>query len=162
MRRTTAAVIGTVAGAAMLLGVRLTAAPVALAGNEPVAAGAPEPAAPDDRQRDDRRGDSQGGDRAGGGGGGGGRDGTFRGDAVTNPYGTVRVSVTVEDGKITAADASYPTDGNSGTVNGNAIPRLREATLQAQSARIDAVSGATYTSAGYRRSLQSALDDAGL
>ncbi|HEX5741760.1 MAG TPA: FMN-binding protein [Pilimelia sp.] len=153
MRRTTAAVVGTLAGAAMLVGVRLTATPVTFA-TQPVAAqpadlGAAGPAA------------SGGGQRPAGGGGGDGRDGTFRGQSVPNPYGTVQVSVRISGGRITEAAASYPTDGNSGVVNGNAIPRLREATLQAQSADINAVSGATYTSDGYRRSLQSALDQAG-
>ncbi|GGJ77916.1 FMN-binding protein [Pilimelia anulata] len=143
MRRSTAAVIGTLAGAAMLVGVRLTATPVVL-GGQPVAT---EPIA--DQQP------------AGNGGGQGG-DGTFRGQAIQYPYGTIQVSVRVAGGRITAADATYPTDGNSATVNGNAIPKLREATLQAQNAQLDTVSGATYTSDGYRRSLQSALDQAGL
>ncbi|WP_346265745.1 FMN-binding protein [Streptomyces sparsogenes] len=44
----------------------------------------------------------------------------------------------------------------------NSVPKLNQAALTAQSARIDTVSGATYTSEGYRKSLQSALDKAGL
>ncbi|MHC5908933.1 FMN-binding protein, partial [Streptomyces sp. S6] len=43
-------------------------------------------------------------------------------------------------------------------INAYALPQLTRETLTAQSARVDTVSGATYTSAGYRRSLQSALD----
>jgi uncharacterized protein with FMN-binding domain len=39
-----------------------------------------------------------------------------------------------------------------------AFPRLEAETLSAQSAKIDAVSGATYTSGGYIQSLQSAID----
>ncbi|WP_432196773.1 FMN-binding protein [Streptomyces sp. bgisy027] len=46
-------------------------------------------------------------------------------------------------------------------INSTAVPKLNQETLQAQSADIDTVSGATYTSAGYRQSLQSALDRAG-
>ncbi|MFJ7068456.1 FMN-binding protein [Streptomyces sp. NPDC101115] len=47
-------------------------------------------------------------------------------------------------------------------ISSEAIPRLNQRTLAAQSANIDSVSGATYTSAGYRQSLQSALDRAGV
>lgn len=152
MRRTTAAVVGTLAGAAMLVGVRLTATPVTFA-TQPVAA------QPADLGDAGTAASTGGGQRPGRGGDG--RDGTFRGQAVPNPYGSVQVSVRISGGRITESAASYPTDGNSGVVNGNAIPRLREATLAAQSADINAVSGATYTSDGYRRSLQSALDQAG-
>jgi uncharacterized protein with FMN-binding domain len=60
-----------------------------------------------------------------------------------------------------AADASYPTANNSGTINPPAIAQLKEATLQAQSAEVDAVSGATFTSESYIKSLQAALDEAG-
>jgi uncharacterized protein with FMN-binding domain len=42
-----------------------------------------------------------------------------------------------------------------------AVPRLNQEAVSAQSANIDAVSGATYTSTGYKQSLQSALDKAG-
>jgi len=45
-------------------------------------------------------------------------------------------------------------------INGYALPELRQQALQAQSARIDGVSGATVTSDGYRESLQAALDAA--
>ena len=46
-------------------------------------------------------------------------------------------------------------------INSYAAPMLRQESLTAQSARIDIVSGATYTSEGYAQSLQSALDQAG-
>jgi uncharacterized protein with FMN-binding domain len=56
----------------------------------------------------------------------------------------------------------YPTDNpRDQEINSYALPRLRTEALQAQSAEIDTVSGATYTSDGYRQSLQSALDSAG-
>ncbi|MEU5265510.1 FMN-binding protein, partial [Amycolatopsis sp. NPDC021455] len=45
-------------------------------------------------------------------------------------------------------------------INSTAVPALNQETLQAQSARIDTVSGATYTSEGYQQSLQSAIDQA--
>jgi uncharacterized protein with FMN-binding domain len=47
-------------------------------------------------------------------------------------------------------------------INSTAIPKLNQETLRAQSADIDTVSGATYTSEGYRQSLQSALDRVGV
>jgi len=53
-------------------------------------------------------------------------------------------------------------DGRSQQINSEAAPILLQETLKAQSAQIDTVSGASYTSAGYVQSLQSALDQAGL
>jgi uncharacterized protein with FMN-binding domain len=53
-------------------------------------------------------------------------------------------------------------DGRSQQINSQAAPYLLQETLSAQSAHIDAISGATYTSAGYVQSLQSALDQAGI
>ena len=53
-------------------------------------------------------------------------------------------------------------DGRSQRINSDAAPILLQETLSAQSATIDSVSGATYTSDGYVESLQSALDQAGL
>ncbi|MEU5321508.1 FMN-binding protein [Streptomyces sp. NPDC021056] len=77
-------------------------------------------------------------------------------------YGPVQVRVTVTNGKITKAEAvQQPKGGQSDQVNGNAIPKLNKAAVAAGDADIDAVSGATYTSAGYKQSLQSALDQAG-
>ena len=45
-------------------------------------------------------------------------------------------------------------------INAYALPILVQATLDSQSANIDMVSGATYTSSGYLQSLQAALDEA--
>jgi uncharacterized protein with FMN-binding domain len=49
---------------------------------------------------------------------------------------------------------------NSATINPGAVAKLKQETLQAQSAKIDAVSGATFTSKSYVESLQAALDAA--
>ncbi|MFH8801608.1 FMN-binding protein [Streptomyces sp. NPDC017936] len=88
--------------------------------------------------------------------------GTFTGDVVKTDYGPVQVRITVAGGKITKAEAlQKPSGGQSDSINGNAIPRLNQAAVTAGSADIDAVSGATYTSGGYKKSLQSALDQAG-
>jgi uncharacterized protein with FMN-binding domain len=72
----------------------------------------------------------------------------------------VQVQITVSDGKITNAAGSLPQGGDS--IAANAIPQLNSEVLQAQSANIQAVSGATYTSDGYISSLQNALDSNGL
>lgn len=72
--------------------------------------------------------------------------------------------ITLKNGKITDVTAvSYPSDNpRDQEINSYAIPQLRREALNAQSAQIDSVSGATYTSGGYKQSLQSALDSAGL
>jgi uncharacterized protein with FMN-binding domain len=84
--------------------------------------------------------------------------GTFSGGTVNTQYGPVQVTITVSDGKITAA--SDPDGGDS--IGQNAIYQLNPEVVQAQSASIQAVSGATYTSDGYIQSLQQAIDSAGL
>jgi uncharacterized protein with FMN-binding domain len=96
---------------------------------------------------------------------GGSSDGTtFRGAAAQTRWGPIQVSITVNGGKITAVDVPTYPDGNNRDqeINAYALPVLKQATLSAQSADIDAVSGATVTSDGYRESLQSALDAANL
>ncbi|MFF8969357.1 FMN-binding protein [Streptomyces sp. NPDC014995] len=88
--------------------------------------------------------------------------GTFTGDAANTQYGAVQVRITVANGKITKAEAvQAPKGGQSDQITANAVPKLNQAAVAAGSADIDAVSGATYTSAGYQESLQSALDRAG-
>lgn len=89
-------------------------------------------------------------------------DGTFTGDAADTRYGPVQVRITIAGGRITAADAiDYPQEsGRDVRINTEAVPELNQETLRAQSAQIDAVSGATYTSEGYQQSLQSAIDQA--
>ncbi|MET8147785.1 FMN-binding protein [Actinoplanes sp. NPDC049668] len=93
-------------------------------------------------------------------GGAGLTNGVFKGSAAKNPYGTVQVSIKVTGGKITAADATYPVTGDSATINPPAIASLKQATVKAQSAEVDAVSGATFTSESYVKSLQAAIDAA--
>lgn len=96
--------------------------------------------------------------------------GTTTGSAVVDgateqtPYGPVQVELTVTSGRITQVTVlQQPTAAfRSQQINAFALPQLRTETLAAQSARIDAVSGATYTTEGYRASLQSALDTAHL
>ncbi|MFC8244557.1 FMN-binding protein [Streptomyces chartreusis] len=87
---------------------------------------------------------------------------TVTGESTQTRYGPVQVRITLKDGRLTDVTAlAYPQQNpRDQQINGYAIPRLRSETLSAQSADIDTVSGATYTSEGYRQSLQSALDSA--
>ncbi|MFF7311870.1 FMN-binding protein [Streptomyces sp. NPDC008137] len=98
---------------------------------------------------------------AGGAAQGSGNAQTLTGDAVQTEYGPVQVRVTVAGGKITKAEAvQAPKGGRSDQITSSSVPRLNQAAVAAGNAQIDAVSGATYTSAGYKKSLQSALDKA--
>jgi major membrane immunogen (membrane-anchored lipoprotein) len=104
-----------------------------------------------------------GGTTSGGGAATGG-PATVTGDSTDTRWGPVRVRITVADGKITDVQVvDYP-NGNrrDQQINSQALPILVQETLDAQSAHIDMVSGATVTSEGYLGSLQSALDQAGL
>ncbi|WP_369245305.1 FMN-binding protein [Streptomyces sp. R41] len=89
---------------------------------------------------------------------------TVTGETVQTRWGPVQVRITLKNGKITDVTAvAYPSDNpKDQEINSYAIPQLRREALAAQSAQIDSVSGATYTSDGYKQSLQSALDSAGL
>ena len=90
--------------------------------------------------------------------------GTFTGDSAETRYGPVQVQVTIVNNKITAVSAlTYPTESfRDQQINSQAIPLLQEETLAAQSANIQGVGGASYTSQGWADSLQSALSKAGL
>ncbi|MCU1664067.1 MAG: hypothetical protein JWR58_4132 [Pseudonocardia sp.] len=96
------------------------------------------------------------------GSGTGGASGTFAGSTTDTRYGPVQVQISVTGGKITAATALQVPQESSRDVriNSQAVPILNQETVQAQSAQIDTVSGATYTSGGYITSLQSAIDKA--
>ncbi len=88
---------------------------------------------------------------------------TYLGAAITTRYGVVQVRLTVKGKTITNVSFAQLTafDGRSQQINSDAAPQLLQETLSAQSAHVDTVSGATYTSDGYLQSLQSALDKAG-
>jgi uncharacterized protein with FMN-binding domain len=88
---------------------------------------------------------------------------TATGDAISTRYGNAQVRVTVSNGKITKIEALQlqGNDPKSVQISGSAEPQLRQSALTKQSAAIDAVSGATITSASYEASLQSALDKLG-
>jgi uncharacterized protein with FMN-binding domain len=89
---------------------------------------------------------------------------TVEGDAISTRYGDVQVRVVVAGGHLVDVQAvQLPSDrSRSQAISSDAGPQLRNEALRAQSARINTVSGATYTSDGYAQSLQSALDRAGI
>lgn len=90
------------------------------------------------------------------------KDGTYTGPTVDVNYGLVQVQAKVQNGKITAVQfLQYPTDRRtSQQINAIAVPYLQQEAIQAQSANVDIVSGATLTSEGFQMSLQSALANA--
>jgi uncharacterized protein with FMN-binding domain len=87
---------------------------------------------------------------------------TVTGTVASTQYGPMQVQVTLAGTKITKVTVLQRTDDGSESdqIDATAIPTLTSETLAAQSAHIDAVSGASYTSSGYIQSLQSALDKA--
>jgi uncharacterized protein with FMN-binding domain len=89
---------------------------------------------------------------------------TYTGDPAQTRYGPVEVEITVTNGQLATAQAvEYPTESpRDRQINAWAIPELNQEAVAAKNAKIDMLSGATYTSDGYATSLQSALDKAGL
>ncbi|MFB7656559.1 MULTISPECIES: FMN-binding protein [unclassified Streptomyces] len=138
VRRAVLAGAATVSGIVLLLSLKPASDP----GSASAAGGAAPPAAAQSPQ-----------------GGRGAGSGTVTGDAADTQYGPVQVRLAVSGGKITGAEAvQAPKGGQSDQITANAVPKLNQAAVSAGTADIDAVSGATYTSAGYVKSLQSALD----
>ena len=88
--------------------------------------------------------------------------GTFTGDSIDVRYGFVQVKITVENGKITDAQAVKSPTGRNDRYTQMSVPVLRQRTLAAQSANISGVSGASFTSYGWYTSLVSALAKAGM
>ena len=89
---------------------------------------------------------------------------TIVGPVESNDYGDVQVQIVVRAGQLVDVQAlELPSDRRrSQEISDYAAPYLREEALQARSANIDIVSGATYTSVSYAQSLQAALDQAGM
>jgi uncharacterized protein with FMN-binding domain len=89
---------------------------------------------------------------------------TYSGGTASTRWGDVQVTITVADGRITDVRVPVHPSGNGRDlqINSYALPILVRETLDAQSAQIDTVSGATVTTDGYRHSLQAALDAAHL
>jgi uncharacterized protein with FMN-binding domain len=90
------------------------------------------------------------------------KDGQYTGQDFPNQFGDTQVKVTIAGGRITDVQAvQLPFDRpRSAEISQYASPRLHDEVLQAQTAQIDSLSGATYTSDAYAQSVQSALDQA--
>lgn len=89
--------------------------------------------------------------------------GTFTGSSEPDLFGYLTATVTLQDSKIVGVTINAPMDNpRSAMINQQAVPILKSETLQAQSANIDGISGATATSDAYYNSLVSALQKAGL
>jgi uncharacterized protein with FMN-binding domain len=144
IRRAVLATAATVSGIVLVLSLKPASDPTAASAQ----GGAPQGAA-----QSPQGGSSQ--QQAGGAG-------TLTGNVAQTQYGPVQVRITMSGGKITKAEAvQKPSGGRSTQISGDSVPKLNQEAVAAGSADIDAVSGATYTSAGYKQSLQSALDQAG-
>ncbi|MCX6044286.1 MAG: FMN-binding protein [Chloroflexi bacterium] len=90
------------------------------------------------------------------------KDGTYTGVEANALYGWVQVAAVVQNGQLTDVQfLQYPQDRRTSVrINSRAVPNLQSEAIQAQSANVDIVSGATLTSRAFIQSLQSALDTA--
>jgi uncharacterized protein with FMN-binding domain len=90
------------------------------------------------------------------------KDGSFTGKSSDAVYGYIQVKATVSGGKLTDVEfLDYPQDRrNSVEINDYAMPQLKDQAIQAQSAQVDGVSGATDTSQAFIESLGNALTQA--
>ena len=167
MKRAPIVIAGTVAGLVAVLEFHTTPAKVSLA------AGATLPSASTGGSGTGSSGGSGGsgtGGQAAGSGtpaGGAATSGTrtATGPEVNYNWGVLAVKITVLHGKITNVGLAYLDDGGnprSQYIDQQSIPILEQETLRAQSANIQGVSGASYTSAGFAQSLQSALHSLGM
>jgi len=173
MRRAVLAILGTATGTTLLVGLKaqtdVATLPLAgeQAGRDPVAAGSGAPPAASPSAGAPTAGAPAPTSTGGGaatpppGGGGGDTDNEIDGDRVNTPYGPVVVSIVWKNGRIEDVSALLPgSSSESLDRSARAEPRLYAQTLQRQSANVDTVSGATFTSNAYKRSLQSAIDKA--
>jgi uncharacterized protein with FMN-binding domain len=144
MRRTILTIAATIAGLVALLTFKSHAPTIPTATSSPVSEAGPGPVVPTG---------SQAGNLSAG-------EAALTGRAANTVYGPVQVQLVVRDNKIIKVSILEQPDGTIHDIQIGqfAFPKLISETLTTQSARIDAVSGASYTSAGYIKSLQSALD----
>jgi uncharacterized protein with FMN-binding domain len=171
LRRALLTLGGTVAGIAALLAFKFQPAassPLAGAPAQPLATGVQAPASPSATRSPAATGKPRATGKPSASSGGGTAQSTiartFTGAVDNTQYGPMQVAITVSGKQITKVTVVQQTNtgGLSTSIDAMSIPKLTSEALAAQSARIDAVSGASYTSAGYIQSLQSAIDQAGL
>ncbi len=170
MKKIVYAVLATISGLVLLFSYRTSlgaeATAVTDAGASPASAGSTASSTTDSSTTDSSATDSGASGTADAGATGTSTttlaDGTYTGAAASTRFGPVQVAITVQGGEITAVDVpQYPaSNSRDRQINERALPVLASETISAQSAQIDMVSGATYTSRGYLQSLQSAIDEA--
>ncbi len=151
MRRAPIVLGGTVAGLVGVLAFHTTPARLGLPAGAAAASAPPTPAS--------------GPSAAGSGAGQAAATRSATGREVNYYYGVLSVRVTVSGSRITRVRIGYLDDGGnprSQFIDQQAIPLLEQQAMAAQSASIQGVSGASYTSAGFDQSLQSALHSLGL
>ncbi|MDH4160659.1 MAG: FMN-binding protein [Actinomycetota bacterium] len=162
MKRAALTIVTTVAGLAVLLGFKTS--PI----GDAVAGFAPDNATSSAVSQGSGSSGSGSGSGAGSSGAGSGAGPspnaqakqTATGTAARTPYGPVQLRVTSTGGRISNVEVLQApwSNGTDQQINGYALPILIKETITSQSATIDMVSGASYTSHGYVTSLQSALD----
>lgn len=154
MKRLILAVAGTIAGLIALLSFRTHAGPAAV-GSLPAASLGPVPSLATPSGRTGAAAGTGPSPPSAG-------PVTTLGQAVTDQYGTIQVRIVTVGRQIRSVSFAQLVGDEelSDLINAQAGPLLLHRTLIAQSAQIDTVSGATYTSDAYRQSLQSALDKA--
>jgi uncharacterized protein with FMN-binding domain len=167
MKRAALTIVTTVAGLAILLGFKTSTIGAAVAGFAPGNAPSSTVSAGSGSGSGTGSGAGTGsGSSSSGSGSGAGPSPsaaakqTVTGNSVGTPYGPVQVRVTSTGGRISNVDILQApwSNGVDQQINGYSLPILIQETIKAQSATIDMVSGASYTSHGYVTSLQSALD----
>ena len=90
------------------------------------------------------------------------KNGTYAGPVTDAYYGPMQVQAVVKNGQLADVQVlQYPNDrGTSQSINGAALPQLVQEAIQAQSANVNIVSGATQSSEAFAQSLASALAQA--
>lgn len=90
------------------------------------------------------------------------KDGTYTGPSVYINWGYIQVQATIQSGRISDVEfLEYPNERRTSVrINSVAIPELQQEAIQAQSANVNIITGATLTSEGFQQSLQSALSQA--
>ena len=163
MKRTPIVIAGTVAGLVAVLEFHTTPAKLALASGSSLTPTAPSGASTATQPASSGTNSAHGAGQGSAGVQTG--SGTATGPQVNYNFGVLSVKITMSGGKISKVGIAYLNDGGnprSQYIDQQAIPLLEQQAMQAQSANIQGVSGASYTSAGFEQSLQSALHSRGM
>jgi uncharacterized protein with FMN-binding domain len=158
-------IAGTVAGLVAVLEFHTTPAKLTLAGGSALPPATASSAAPSAQPSPSGSQRAQSGRQASASASPTTASSTATGPHVNYNFGVLAVKITVSGGKISKVGVAYLNDGGnprSQYIDQQAIPILEQQALQAQSANIQGVSGASYTSAGFTQSLQSALHTVGM